>query len=582
MKKRIKTIRLFGFEFNRITPDYIKQDKVANDAISFVDRDSDSTAAVIYSTPFASGSFVDMNGNIKTEAEFITKYREISGQPEVDAAIAEIVNQAITTDEEYVVKIDLDNVPLEENSKLIIKEQFDEVLTLFDFNVSAYDIFKRWYIDGRIYYHAVIDPKAPQEGIKELRYVDPRKLREIKEVQNQKLPVGISNQAAEVQITKNEFYLYNEKGFTSITKAPYGMNGDLSGGIRISKDSVIHVPSGLTDENGAIGLSYLHKAIKPTNELRTLEDSLIIYRLSRSSERRVWNVDVGTLPPLKAQQYLQSVMNLQKNRLIYDATTGQVRDDRKMMTMTEDFWIPKWADGRGTTVDVLQGGQNLGQMDDVVYFQKKLYNALNVPVDRLLSDSPFSDNTQEISRAEVKFNKFIVRLRQQFTLLFTKALERHIVLKGLMSIEEFKLIEKLIKYHFARDTHWDELVDQQVLTARLNTFMLLEQSQIIGKYFSHKWVRKNIFQQTDEDIVQMTQEIMEEMQDPLYNPPEPEGGSEDDGSEDDSSQANNKGDPEDKVDGAKHIVQALTNVKKKSPKDEKDLRKAAQVISKHT
>jgi hypothetical protein len=253
-----------------------------------------------------------------------------------------------------------------------------------------------------------------------------------------------------------------------------------------------------------------------------------------------------------------------------------------MMTMTEDFWIPKWADGRGTTVDVLQGGQNLGQMDDVVYFQKKLYNALNVPVDRLLSDSPFSDNTQEISRAEVKFNKFIVRLRQQFTLLFTKALERHIVLKGLMSIEEFKLIEKLIKYHFARDTHWDELVDQQVLTARLNTFMLLEQSQIIGKYFSHKWVRKNIFQQTDEDIVQMTQEIMEEMQDPLYNPPEPEGGSEDDGSEDDSSQANNKGDPEDKVDGAKHIVQALTNVKKKSPKDEKDLRKAAQVISKHT
>lgn len=584
-------MKIFGFEFKRVEPDYLTQDKVANDSISFVDREAESTAAIIYASPFSTGSYVDLNGNIKTEAEFINKYREMVGAPEVDNAVSEIVNEAISTDKDFVVKIDLDEVPLEENAKIIIKQQFDEIINLLDFEAMAYDIFKRWYVDGRLYYHAVIDPKRPEEGIKEFRYVDPRKLREIKEVANQRLPGAVANQTAEVQVTKNEYYLYNEKGFTPVGKGP-SQNNPSSGGIRVSKDSIIHVPSGLTDVNGTMGIGYLHKAIKILNELRTLEDALIIYRLSRAPERRVWKIDVGTMPPAKAQQYLQEVMRLQKNRLIYDAESGTIRDDRKFMPMTEDFWMPRWADGRGADVTMLQGGQTLGQIEDIVYFQKLLYNSLNVPVDRLQPDTPFSGNSMEISRAELKFDKFITRLRQQFSLLFTKCLERHCVLKGILSIEEFKIIEKLIDYEFATDNHTAELADQQVLASRVNTYMAMQQAMLIGQYFSHKWVRRNIFKQTDEDIIQLTNEIIEEMQDPLYAPPDVApgqdgGGGGSQGSGDGGGQqphASSKPPEEDKtakLERASSVVQALSGIKRKSPEDESKLRSAAAVLSKN-
>jgi hypothetical protein len=576
-------LKLFGFEFNRIEPSYLKQDKVANDSVSFVERDADSTAAVVYASPYSSGSYADINGNIKTEAEFISKYREISGQAEVYNAISEIVNEAVCTDQDFVVKIDLDKVPLEDQAKQIIKQQFDEVLKLFDFESMAYEIFKRWYIDGRLYYHAVIDNKNPQDGIKELRYVDPRKLREIREVKNQKIPGAVSNQAAEVQTIKNEYYLYSEKGFTPIAR-PYGSQGDATSGIRISKDSIVHVPSGLTDVNGTIGLSYLHMAIKIVNELRTLEDSLIIYRLSRAPERRVWNVDVTNMPPAKAQQYLKTVMDLQKNRLIYDASSGQIRDDRKFMSMTEDFWMPKWGD-RGTTVQMLQGGQNLGNIEDIVYFQGLLYNSLNVPTDRLQPDTPFGDNTQQISRAEDKFTKFINRIRQQFSTLFTKTLQKHVVLKGLMSIEEFEYIEKLIKYKFASASHYSDLVDQQVFGSQVQTYMLFEQAGLIGKYFSNKWVRRNIFKQTEEDIIQMTQEIMEEMENPLYAPSDQQGGasegqSDEEGQSANASQAQAPVDNSDKQENARHVIQALSNIKHKSPEEEEQMKKASELLHK--
>jgi hypothetical protein len=593
--------KFFGFEFKRIEEPYLKQDRVANDSISFVDRDAETSAAVISASPGSFGTYVDTQGNIKTEAELITKYRDMAIAPEIDNAVEEIVNQAIIADEDYVVKIDLEDIPLDDQAKQIMEQEFQEVLRLLDFNSLSYYTFRRWYIDGRLYYHAVIDPKRPQEGIKEIRYVDPRKLREIKEVIEKPIGGAVSNQAATVQITKNEYYLYNERGFTPISKAMIGQNNATSG-IRISKDSIIHVPSGITDTNGMLGLSYLHIAIKILNQLRTIEDSLIIYRLARAPERRVWNIDVGNMPGPKAEQFMKSTIANMKNRLIYDSDTGVIRDDRKFLTMLEDYYLPKRADGSGTTVTTLPAGQTLGEIEDIVYFQKQLYDALRVPVDRLHSDAPFQiGDPGNISRQEIKFDKFITRLRQQFSLLFTQTLGKNLVLKGFMTIEEFDSFKKQIRYEYARDVHIAELKDAQVLSARVESYMGLANAQLIGKYYSNKWVRRNVFQQTEEDIEKMTEQIAMEMQDPLYNQPTPEeqqaeaeaeaqaqaggdqqqqpaggggGGSSAEGA------ANKKYNQEQKVDNAKHVVAALKDIKGKTPQDIKKLRTAAQMLSK--
>ena len=583
-------MNLLGFSFQRIKPQ-IDVNPVANAALSFVEKNTDSTAAVI-SASASYGTYVDLQGTIKTEAELITKYRDMLVQFEVDNAVDEIVNEAISTDEDFVVKIDLDDLPFDENAKQMIADEFETVLKLLDFKFHAYNIFKRWYVDGRLYYNIIIDNDHPDLGIQELRYVDPRKIREIHEVEQKKLASGMNNYGSiEVQVTKNEYYLYNEKGFGGTNKTSPSLQGSSSGGIRIAKDTIIHVPSGLTDVNGNMGIGFLHKAIKILNQLRTIEDSLIIYRLARAPERRVWYIDVGDMPRIKADQYVRDIMVNQRNRLIYDANSGEIRDDRKFLTMTDDYFLPKRSDGSGTRVDELKGGQTLGQIDDIVYFQKQLYGCLNVPVGRLSSENAFimPNATQEVSREEIKFDKFITRLRQQFSLLFTGALERQIVLKGLMTIEEWEQLAKDIQFEFARDNPFAEMKDQQILTARLQTIGLIQ--PLIGLYYSHKWVRRNILKQTDEDIAQMTMEIAEEMQDPLYQQAamaaqendgeSEEGGQENQGGNEDNEQSDQAADPDSKVDQAKHVVQALKDVKRKTPGDIKKLRSAAEILAKN-
>lgn len=780
-------------------------------------------------------------------------------QFEVDNAVDEIVNEGICTDEDFVVKIDLDDLPLDDNSKHLINDEFERILKLLDFKFHAYNIFKRWYVDGRLYYDIVIDNKNPELGIQELRYIDPRKIRKIKEVEQKKLQGATNNFGnIDVLVTKNEYYLYNEKGFGGTNKTSPSLQGSSSGGIRIAEDSIIHVPSGLTDVNGNMGIGFLHKCIKILNQLRTIEDSLIIYRLARAPERRVWYIDVGDLPRIKADQYVRDIMVNQRNRLIYDSDTGQVRDDRKFLcfaldtkiplldgrtltleeiikeyengkvnwayscdsktgkfspgpiswagitrknsevvkvtldngksiictpdhrfpvwdkgfveaqnleigesiipgyrrkrkimtngneyeqiykndtktwefthrevitwlkengikneltfknskepktiihhkdynrynnspenlvlmgyqdhldyhilnqnieytkeifdrinecaintmsteeilhnhkvisvewlndkvdvgeltidknetyhsnhtylldagiytknTMTDDYFLPRRADGSGTRVDTLQGGQTLGQLDDILYFQKQLYGSLNVPVARLNPENSFimPNATQEVSREEIKFDKFITRLRQQFSLLFTKALERQIVLKGLMTIEEWEELAKDIQYEFARDNPFAEQKDQQILASRLQTLGMI--MPFVGTYYSHKWVRRNILKQTDEDIMKITMEIAEEMQDPLYQmaAQQQQGGGEgqdssEGGNENQQSQGGDEGDndqrptkedeKDERIDNAKHVVQALKDVKKKSPGDIKKLRSASEILAKNT
>ena len=360
--------QLFGFEFKRLE----KDDQLP----SFVPQEQDDGAMVV-SAGGSYGTYVDLDGTVRTEAELVTKYREMAVQPEIDAAVDEIINASICVDENDIVKIDLDDTNLDPKIKKVIDSEFKGILNLIDFNNHAYDIYRRWYIDGRLYYHVVIDDKDAKSGIQDLRYVDPRKIRKVKEVSKKR------SKNSEITLTKTEaeYYIYNEKGF-SVGNKNVGPTTHQSG-LKIAKDSIVHVTSGLTDTHGTMVLSHLHKGIKPLNQLRTLEDATVIYRISRAPERRLWYIDVGNLPKMKAEQYVREIMVKHKNRLVYDAASGEIRDDRKFMTMLEDYWLPRREGGRGTEVTTLPAGQNLGEMEDVLYFQKKLYRSLNVPVSRI-------------------------------------------------------------------------------------------------------------------------------------------------------------------------------------------------------
>ena len=414
--------------------------------------------------------------------------------PECDAAIDEIVNESIAIDDKNLVKIDLDSVPVSDQLKKIIREEFDNCLRIIEFNKYAYEIYRRWYIDGRLYYHVVIDDQNPKEGIKELRYIDPRKIRKVREVQKKR---SNQQQLTEPVVTKvvNEYYIFNDKGFNFGNKAV----GTNTTGLKIAKDSIVHVVSGLTDNQGTMVLSYLHKAIKALNQLSTLEDALVIYRLARAPERRIWYIDVGNLPKMKAEQYVRDIMVKHKNRLIYDAATGQVRDDRKFMTMLEDYWLPRREGGRGTEVTTLPGGQNLGQMDDVLYFQKKFLQTLNVPVSRLNSDALFSiGRATEITRDELKFERFIVRLRNRFSHLFVKMLEKQLVLKGITTIDDWQTIAGQIRFEFAKDNYFAELKKAEILQNRIS--QTRDMQDMAGKYVSHAWIRKNVLLQTEDEI----------------------------------------------------------------------------------
>jgi hypothetical protein len=489
---------LFGFEFKR---------KPKNELPSFAPPRESDDGSVTISAGGAFGTYVDLDGTVRSEAELVTRYREMALQPECDAAIDEIVNESISIDEKDLVEINLDEVDISNPVKKIISEEFKNCLNIIEFNKYAYEIYRRWYIDGRLYYHVVIDEENPKDGIKELRYIDPRKIRKIREVQKRRIR-GTDN-PADTTVTKtvNEYYIFNDKGFNYGNKAV----GPSTTGLKISKDSILHTVSGLTDNQGTMVLSYLHKAIKALNQLRTLEDAMVIYRLARAPERRIWYIDVGNLPKMKAEQYVRDIMVKHKNRLIYDAQTGEIRDDRKFMTMLEDYWLPRREGGRGTEVTTLPGGQNLGQMDDVLYFQKKFLQTLNVPISRLNSDALFSvGRATEITRDELKFNRFVVRLRARFSVLFTKMLEKQLVLKGITTPEDWALISGQIKYDFAKDNYFTELKHAEIMQGRIS--LAKDIQEMAGKYYSHKWIRENILQQSDDDIETVDKEILEENQ----------------------------------------------------------------------
>lgn len=497
-------MEIFGWEVKKKLKD--------EDIESFAPEVKDD-GAVVVAAGGSYGTYVDLEGTARSEAELITRYREMSLQPEVEAAIDDISNEAIIVGDENVVRIKLDNLDMKSNIKKTIEAEFEEIKRLLDFEKSAYEIFKRWYIDGRLVYHAIIDEQNPSLGIRQLRYVDPRKIRKIREVEKQR------KEGFSLATTKNEYYLYSEKGFLLGSTAGTASDYTAAQGLKISTDSILHCTSGLTDQNNSMVLSYLHKAVRPLNQLRVLEDATVIYRITRAPERRIFYIDVGNLPKHKAEQHVRDMMVKHKNRLIYDQVTGDVRDDRKFITMLEDYWFPRREGSKGTEITTLPAGQNLGQMDDVMYFRKKLYQSLYVPINRLDPESNYSLAT-EISREEIKFSKFITRLRLRFSQLFLKALEKQLVLKKVISAEEWPDMMQYIDFEFAMDNYFEELKEGEMLTKRL---VLADQVQeFVGKYYSNDFVRRNILRQNDDDIEKNDKQIVEEQNNPIYNPAPPE------------------------------------------------------------
>lgn len=504
-------IELFGFEIKRKAEEEEKK-KI----VSFVEpNEADGALSVTTSVPGSGGamsSIMDMEGVARSEAELVNRYRNMLQQPEVQAAVDDIVNEAVNISyDEVPVECVTDDLEYSDSIKKKIRDEFDTVLKLLDFSNQGYDIFMKWYVDGRLNYHVVIDESNPREGIKEVRYIDPRKLRKIREYSREKVGTGSNTQY--IKKIKNEYYIYIEKGFLDDKKISGGVNYDGSiQGLKIAKDAIVHCNSGLLNEKNTLVLSHLHKAYKPLNQLRMMEDASVVYRISRAPERRVFYIDVGNLPKAKAEQYLRDMMTKHKNRLVYDATTGEVRDDRRHMSMTDDFWLPRREGGKGTEITTLPGGQNLGEMEDILYFQKRLYKALNVPISRMEPDTGFSlGRASEISRDEVKFGKFIRRLRARFSILFDKILERQLILKGIIAESDWSEIQSNLRYDFMSDSYFEELKKAEVVRERIG--LLRDMDEYVGTYYSRTWVRKNILQMSEDDIEEMRKEIEEEAKD---------------------------------------------------------------------
>ena len=455
------------------------------------------------------GQILDTTSRERTDLDLIRRYRNIAQQPECDTAVEDIINEGIVSNQnDQAVDISLDRLPYPEKIKRKIRDEFEEVLRLLNFEAKGHDIFRRWYVDGRIYYHKVIDTKNPRKGITELRYIDSVKIKKVREVKK-----GKNNKTGVDMVEKiNEYFIYNEKGLGGVAGVGTGVTGQ---GIKIAPDSITYVPSGLIDGNSGRVLSYLHKAIKPVNQLRMIEDALVIYRISRAPERRIFYIDVGNLPKIKAEQYLKDVMNRYRNKLVYDATTGEIRDDRNHMSMLEDFWLPRREGGRGTEISTLPGGSNLGEIDDIVYFQRKLYRSLNVPISRMESDAGFSlGRTTEITRDELKFTKFVQRIRKKFSPLFTDILKTQLLLKGIIAEDDWQEIQEHIQYDFLADGHFAELKDAELLENRLNQLQTVE--SYIGTFFSKEYVLKKILRMTDSEIQEMRDQIAKEVEtDPM-------------------------------------------------------------------
>jgi len=497
-------IRLFGFNLGKKEVTQVEKPEQA----SFVmPQAAVEDGAITVQSGAYYGTYVDLEGSVRNELELITRYREMSLHAECEAAIDEIISESITidTDDGEIVDINMDKLKQPDSIKKKIREEFQNVKRMLNFSNLGDEIYRRWYIDGRLNYHIIVNEKQPKQGIQELRFIDPRKIRKVREIQKNKDP----RTGAELISSVTEYYVYNDRGMTTQGYTANATAG--ASGIRIAPDSIINVNSGLMDAKNTMVLGYLHKAIKPLNQLRMTEDAIVIYRLSRAPERRVFYIDVGNLPKLKAEQYLRDIMVKYRNKLVYDANTGEIKDERKHLSMLEDFWLPRREGGKGTEITTLPAGQNLGELQDVQYFQRKLYQSLNVPVGRLDTQPGGMvglGRVTEVTRDEVKFAKFVNRLRNKFCQLFDGALKVQLSLKGICTTEEWDEIKESIWYDFKKDNNFAEMREAELLRERLNLVATVD--PYIGKYFSLEWVRKNVLQQSDDEIEEMQKQIEEE------------------------------------------------------------------------
>jgi len=450
------------------------------------------------------GTYLDLEGAAKNESEQIKRYREISLMADVDSAINDIVNEAIANlDNEAPIKIDLQTVKTSTSVKKSIEQEFDNIIRMMQFNERAQDYFRRWYIDGRMYFHKVIDTAKPRQGITDIRYIDPRKIRKVRNILKDKdVKTGV-----EFIKSIDEFFIYNEKGISTTSSNP-SLNVNTQG-LKITKDAIAFVTSGLFDVDNNMVVSYLHKVIKPANQLRMMENSLVIYRLARAPERRIFYIDVGNLPKLKAEQYIKDIMNRYRNKLVYDAQTGEIRDDKKTMSLLEDFWLPRREGGKGTEIDTLPGGQNLGEIADIEYFQKKLYQSLNVPMTRLQSEGGMNfGRASEITRDELKFTKFIGKLRRRFSALFSDLLKTQLILKGVLTEQDWNEMYTDIQYIYAQDAYYTESKEQELLRARIE--ILGQLAPFDGQYVSKTYIQHHVLRLTDEEMDEMNKEIEEQ------------------------------------------------------------------------
>ena len=481
----------FGFEINRKSKEPVRP--------SFVPRtDNDDGAGVIQAGGHF-GAYIDMDGDkAKTDVDLIMKYRDISSQPECDAAIEDIVNEAIVGDsDESPVNLLLDELDISDKIKESIQHEFNEIKSLLGFNAYGHEIFKKWYVDGRLPYHIIINSEQPKQGIKELRYIDPAKLRKVKEIEHETDP----HTGAKIIKKVDEYFIFQDEKLNVADQ-----------GVKIYPDAIAFCTSGVMDPTRKRILSYLHKALKPVNQLRMMEDSVVIYRISRAPERRIFYIDVGNLPKGKAEEYLRGIMNQYRNKLVYDAKTGDIKDDRKHMSMLEDFFLPRREGGRGTEITTLPGGENLGQIDDIIYFQKKLYKSLNVPVNRLEQESQFTlGRTTEITRDEVKFKKFIDRLRKRFSDLFMQLLKTQLLLKGIITNDDWKSWKEKISFDFIEDNYFAELKQGEMVRERFDLLSTVQDH--IGTYLSQEWVMKNVLRMSEEEVKDMEQQIDQEKKD---------------------------------------------------------------------
>ena len=490
---------LFGFQITRVK-------KTEDPKQSFTTTQADDGTQTVAAGGYF-GQYLDMEGTAKSEADLIRRYREISLHPECDMAVEDIVNEAVVANElKEAVRVNTDNLPYGKDIRRRIENEFSDILKLMNFNTKGHDIFRRWYVDGRIYYQKIIDRNSPTLGITELKYIDPRKIKKIREVRKTR-PQNAKN--LEIVDEFVEYYLFDEKGVSGTTSG---------GGLKIAPDTIAFCPSGLVDQQKNIVMSYLHKAIKPVNQLRMIEDAVVIYRIARAPERRIFKIDVGNLPKVKAEQYLRDVMARYRNKLVYDASTGEIRDDRNYMSMLEDFWLPSREGGRGTDISTLPGGQNLGEIADIEYFQKKLYRSLNVPVSRLESTQGFNlGRASEITRDELKFTKFVQRLRKKFTELFNDLLKTQLILKKVISEEDWHTISHNLQYDFLQDGHFAELKQSEMMRERIQ--LVNEMRDMVGKYFSVEYMRKNVLKQSESEIAEMDKQIKQEIDDGIISSP---------------------------------------------------------------